>query len=317
MAIRLPLLLVAVCILGVGCDSALAFQRGFLAERLRARLESRRDEAVEISQGRRDLGNRRQGSAKPHESMTIAGVKVAFWKPQAPGQHPLVLFSHGLNGCSTQSTFLTQALANAGYFVAAPDHADAKCGGSGIAAPEERLGDPESWTDSTYASRRDDMRTVLEGLKHSQWADVIDWRSVVLVGHSLGGYTVLGLGGGWSSWEIPRVRAVVALSPYCQPYAVRDALKDIRVPVMYQGGTRDIGITPAVRRPGGCYDQAPGPAMFVELDGAGHFAWADAMQTHHTNIIYYVLAFLDAHVKGASPDALTVQRPGVSDLRIK
>ena len=39
------------------------------------------------------------------------------------GAFPLVIFSHGLGGCGTQSLFLTETLARQGYVVAAPDHA--------------------------------------------------------------------------------------------------------------------------------------------------------------------------------------------------
>src|SRR5271170_4777599 len=62
---------------------------------------------------------------------TIAGRDVAIWKPAgtAPAAgFPVVVFSHGFGGCNTQSVFLMEALANAGYLVVAPNHADARCG---------------------------------------------------------------------------------------------------------------------------------------------------------------------------------------------
>src|SRR2546421_147846 len=77
-------------------------------------------------------------------------------------------------------------------------------------------------------------------------------------GHSLGGYTVLGLAGGWPSWKLPEVKAVLALSPYCSPLAQKGRLSAIKVPVMYQGGTRDLGITPSVIKGRGAYDQTTG-----------------------------------------------------------
>ena len=46
-------------------------------------------------------------------------------------------------------------------------------------------------------------------------------------------------------------------------------------PVMYQGGTRDIGITPFINKGNGAYPQSPAPKYYVEFDGAGHFAWTD------------------------------------------
>src|SRR5262245_6953359 len=64
------------------------------------------------------------------DTLQIAGLSVAVWRPPAPrGAVPLILFSHGFGGCATQSTFLTGALADAGYLIIAPNHADARCGG--------------------------------------------------------------------------------------------------------------------------------------------------------------------------------------------
>ena len=45
-----------------------------------------------------------------------------------------------------------------------------------------------------------------------------------LVGHSLGGYTVLGVGGGWAHWKDPRVKAILALSPYAAPFINKETL---------------------------------------------------------------------------------------------
>jgi hypothetical protein len=50
---------------------------------------------------------------------------------------------------------------------------------------------------------------------------------------------------------------------------------------MYQGGTRDIGITPSLKKSGGCYPKTAAPAYLVEFEGAGHFAWTDLTGNHH------------------------------------
>ena len=53
---------------------------------------------------------------------TLAGLSVAWWLPDKTAYPaPLVIFSHGLYGCKTQSTFLMEALADNGYIVIAPD----------------------------------------------------------------------------------------------------------------------------------------------------------------------------------------------------
>jgi predicted dienelactone hydrolase len=69
----------------------------------------------------------------------------------------------------------------------------------------------------------------------------VDAMSLGVAGHSLGGYTDLGLAGGWASWKEARVKAVLALSPYCSPFLSKGQLASMNIPVMYQGGTRDFG----------------------------------------------------------------------------
>src|SRR5580658_9907331 len=51
------------------------------------------------------------------QMIQIAGLEVAAWLPESgtPGPWPIIIFSHGFHGCAEQSTFLTAALAKAGY----------------------------------------------------------------------------------------------------------------------------------------------------------------------------------------------------------
>lgn len=122
---------------------------------------------------------------------TIAGLRVALWyatlatpasyayssrffgrvakdAPPACGPLPLVVFSHGLGGCGTQSLFFTEELARHGYVVAAPDHDDATfCtvdntrGSFSNLRPQQPLADPgfvdrSNLHRSTRRSRRPD-----------------------------------------------------------------------------------------------------------------------------------------------------------------
>jgi predicted dienelactone hydrolase len=247
-------------------------------------------------------------------TVQLAGRDVAIWWPTSGvGLAPLIVFSHGFNGCNTQSTFLLESLADEGYLVVAPNHADANCGTND--AGSENFGDPATWTDQSYRNRLQDLDAVMGALKLQPGTYPIRWDQVALVGHSLGGYTVLGAAGGWPSWKMREPKAVLALSPYCQPYVLNGALDQIDVPVMYQGGTRDLGITPTVKAVGGCYDKTPSVAYFVELRGAGHFAWTDLQADAQVLIKDYSIKFLDKHVR----ERVTVIRreSGVSDFRSK
>lgn len=68
-------------------------------------------------------------SAQNVSQIKLAGRDVALWKPSGPAPetgYPIIVFSHGFGGCNTQSTFLMEALAQAGYLVLAPNHKDAR-----------------------------------------------------------------------------------------------------------------------------------------------------------------------------------------------
>lgn len=250
-------------------------------------------------------------SGKPFK---LGGLTVVSWYPSTrTAKLPLILFSHGYGGCGAQSTFLTTALASAGYIVVAPNHADASCGPGDPPAPEIPFEQPAAWNDTTYLARKTDMVGLVAALKADKaWNAAIDWTRVAGMGHSLGGYTMLGLGGAWPSWDQPVIKAVLALSPYCAPYLDEGALGSIAAPVMYQGGTLDYAVTPTVKRPDGCYARTATPAYFVEFAGAAHNAWSDLGNTNNAQIIYYARNFFDVTLKGADPSQLLTTIAGVT-----
>jgi predicted dienelactone hydrolase len=243
-----------------------------------------------------------RASAAAPQMLHIAGLDLAAWLPEqsrsAPA--PVIIFSHGFHGCNTQSTFLTAALARSGYAVFAPNHRDAACRNlvAWFARPEIPFRQAKDWSDNTYADRARDMTRLLDALSADSRYRSFDWQHVGAIGHSLGGYTVLQLGGASASLKDRRVKAVLALSPYAEPFAIHKTLAAIDAPVMYQGGTRDFGITPFIIRSGGAYDQTPAPKYFVEFDGAGHFAWTDMRATYHDAIVGYARGFFDHCLKG-------------------
>jgi predicted dienelactone hydrolase len=254
-------------------------------------------------------------------SARIAGLAVTIWSPDPPQRAalPVVIFSHGFHGCATQSRFLMRAFADAGYLVFAPNHRDATCdGGSArwLDRPAVPFARPDLWSASSFRDRADDIVHLLAALRADRdWSQRIDWRRVALAGHSLGGYTVLGLAGAWPEWRLPDVKAVLALSPYTQPFVVRHDLSGLAAPVMYQGGTRDFGITPALEKTEGAYALSPPPKYFVEFAGAAHLAWADIGVRAHSAIAAYSVAFLDRCVNGGAPAPLLTQ-PGPDVARL-
>lgn len=256
------------------------------------------------------------------QTLKVAGMQVTAWTPDqpAPGKLPVLIFSHGLHGCDVQSRVLTEAFAAAGYLVFAPNHRDASCNGGTtpwFEGTEMMFLHPEQWTEATYRNRGDDVRRLIAGLYDDErFRDRADWSRLGLVGHSLGGYTVLGLAGAWPGWKLPGVKAVLALAPYSHPYTVQQTLAGLYVPVMYECGQNDFPITPVVAQPQGSYEQSPQPKYYVEFAGASHLAWTNSDATDRKAILVYSLAFLNHYVKGAPADtALTHALGGVAQLR--
>ena len=257
------------------------------------------------------------------QSLKIAGMDVTVWaqKTEEPTKQPVIIFSHGFHGCNTQSRFLMEAFASAGYIIFAPNHRDATCHGGRagwIDRPEVRLRKPQNWTEATYRDRAEDIRRLIQAIQtDDRFRERVDWNRFGLVGHSLGGYTVLGLAGAWPSWKLSGVKAVLAFSPYTQPFVLHDTLAGLSAPVMYQGGTWDYGTTPTMHKSMGAYDQSPEPKYYVEFERVGHFAWTDiGRRTARNAIIAYSLAFMNHYVKREPADpVLTKALPGVALLR--
>jgi dienelactone hydrolase len=256
--------------------------------------------------------------AAAEQWMTLAGLRVAVWSaPEtSDATHPVIVFSHGFLGCATQSRFLMEAFAEAGYLVFAPNHRDALCVGDEVSWPKRAMlpwQTAAQWTDSDFRDRADDIVRVLTSLRtEERFRGNVDLSHIGLVGHSLGGYTVLGLSGAWPSWQLAGVSAVLALSPYVEPFVEQKTLGRLAVPVMYQGGSLDFMATP-LHKASGAYDQSPSPKYLVEFDLASHWAWTNIGFGVQDRIVLYSLAFMDAYVRSRSRDAeLTASMHGVA-----
>lgn len=265
-------------------------------------------------------------------------VSVARDAPPAACPHvPLVLFSHGWGGCALQSIALTEALARAGYVVAAPDHADAACA---VGSAEVNLGrmridksflDPGSWNDRSEIARLHDLRAVIRLVAaDAQLARIADTARIGAVGHSLGGYAVIGMAGGWPTWKTPEVKAVLALSPYVLPFMARGTLARLQVPVMYQGAALDWGLTTSLEGPQGAYAVTAPPKFFLTLAGGTHFEWTNMVCSGTPDVAAclkgrpnarlinrYGIAFLDRYLKGKTGEALTAPARGLAAYRFE
>lgn len=248
------------------------------------------------------------------------------------GLFPVVVFSHGLGGCGIQSLFFTETLARHGYVVVAPDHADAmfcSTDGSRPAVPQTSpppLLDPGAWTPDSYVARRDDVKRVLDAvLADPALRDAVAPDRIAMAGHSLGGYVALAMTGAWPSWADPRLRAALLFSPYSLPLALRGDLRNVRVPLMYQGAEFDLFVTPFLEGPQGAYATANAPKYFAKLRAGNHFMWTNLQCANAVNIAVclrthpeaalinrYGIAFLDRHLKDRPQPLLDAQAPALS-----
>ena len=247
---------------------------------------------------------------------TIGGVQVEIRTPNnAAYPLPLIVFSHGMGACPESTDDLQGRVADAGYIVLAPKHQDCHTGST---TPDVAWGEPESWTDQSNRNRRDDMHAVLDALPYGPYAQYVqDFGNVGCMGHSMGGYTCMGLAGAWSSWTRSEIRTVAALSPWHKPYTVQNKVGGMtNDQTLYQGGTRDAGVTPELIEAGGTFDQAS-PAKYLQVfDRAGHGAWTDSLlgDRFHGQMSYYLTSFFDAYMKDGSKADLEVKKSRVSSM---
>ncbi len=112
------------------------------------------------------------------------GVEAYPDAPMSPGQHPVVLFSHGMGGTDRAQAWLASALAQRGVITVSVNHANSTWGdfdmSKGVA----------HWT------RAQDMSTALDALINMPgFAAHLDMSRVMAAGFSYGGWTALSLGG--------------------------------------------------------------------------------------------------------------------------
>ncbi|MFY2561664.1 alpha/beta hydrolase family protein [Corallococcus terminator] len=167
--------------------------------------------------------------------------------PPVSGRHPLVLISHGHMGTRWGHSDLASALARKGFVVASLDHAG-----------NTHNDGARSGTDEVFLGRAWQVRTLLDSvLADPTLGPLVDPARVGAMGFSLGGYTVLLLGGASPDFD--------KLAPYCAEAAHQQSvlcteMKAVRaVRPELRGGTQE----PRIRS---LFVMAP---VGVFFDGAG------------------------------------------------
>ena len=247
----------------------------------------------------------------------IGDIEVEIRRPDN-GVYPLIIFSHGMGACPAGVDGIQSRLANAGYIVVAPKHSDCI---SGNTTPDMSWRKPEQWTEQTNSNRRNDLHKVLDALPSTDHAQHIKtFKQVGCMGHSMGGYTCMGLAGAWDSWKRNEVISIALLSPWHKPYAVQNRIGNMtNVKTLYQGGTKDRPISPDLIEPDGAFDQTA-PSKYLQIfRRARHSSWTDRVlaKRFHEQMSYYLVSFFDVSLKGDPKEKLEVKKSHITELKYK
>jgi len=324
-------------------------QAAFARERDPARTEAERSGKAALAASERYAGGFRvlrfsnPGSSTP--------LDVALWYPTAasPRRHvyggstaamlaldgpisaracpcPALVFSHGYGGSGLGIAFLAEALAARGWIVASPDHHDRYSavrirGGQVPGFDRVRLlqhakeiSRSEPGDRSQYLWRIDELRAVVDGLlADAEFGPAIDRDRLALGGHSLGGFTALGLSGTLPERADSRFQALLLFSTGAGGYLfTAEELHRVKVPALLLTGekerTQKRGAETMEQISARIYQSLAGPKHWVEIAGATHFSFnnrfSDAVgarmmsgsEEQFEDIQRYSIAFLERYV---------------------
>jgi len=225
---------------------------------------------------------------------------------------PLVVMSHGFAADRRFLTYLAEHLASYGYSVAALEHP-----GSNIDVLAEislNLSPQEVLPAAEFLDRPQDVSFLLDELERmsQDWGylrDKFNTREVVVMGHSLGGYTALALAGGeldlrelrsfcqrrrplgrapadWlqcAAGELPhsklqlrdrRVKGIVALNPLIGNLFGQEGLQHVATPALIFSSSNDA-IAPPLDHQLRPFAQLSGKAYLVTAIGTTHMSVTD------------------------------------------
>lgn len=282
-------------------------------------------------------------TARAPKRITYGGSTTGRVALDAPplagrGRFPLLVFSHGYGGCGLGAVFLTERLAARGWVVAAPDHHDRHSAARIRTGPVRRLdragllrhareigsSGPEDRGPLLY--RLDELRLVVDRMAGSApFGKIVDPKRIAVGGHSLGGFTALGLCGTIEARHDERVRALLLFSTGAGGYLYRSSeLARVRIPAMVFLGERERrsrrgGRTMAEIADGLFRALAP-PKYFLEVRGASHFSFNGRLSDNlgarllsgteeELEVIRrYSIAFLETHVAGEERAGRALER---------
>ncbi len=248
------------------------------------------------------------GTSVPH--MQRNG-EAPLWPEQS--RLPVLLFSHGLGGSPLSDDYMNaiKVFASHGYVVVAPFHGDRRVADVKIGDLSDAIYALRHFEDyvAMQALRPLELRAVLDAfLAHPDWRDRVEPNRIGAFGASLGGESVLLMGGaqltttiGMSSKQVlndPRIKAAVGYVPYfgisIYPAFGRDqrGLDNVTLPYLALSGTADTTAPIGPTRDG--MHRLRNTHELVALQGVEH-GFAAAFSD---DIFTWSLNFLDGQLLG-------------------
>ena len=193
------------------------------------------------------------------------------------GRYALLVLSHGLRGTRFDLSWLAEGLAAEGFIVVAVDHP----GSDATTYVESEA--PKLWV------RSHTLSAVLDNMLQSRFKPFIDKTRIAAAGHSLGGSTVLVLGGAridpqrfahrfpesapspTGSLRDRRIRAVLAVAPGTAQVFTEDGIKGMDLPALIISGTADW-MTPEPQN-AGFYAGSLQHTEWHSIANAGHYTF--------------------------------------------
>lgn len=178
-------------------------------------------------------------------------VPYKLYMPAGPGPFPLIVHSHGLGGSREGSSYILQALAEAGFAVAALQHPGSDTAILAGFRPGEEAGLLGKLAPDAAANRFGDVPFALDQLTRmngpgGDLAGKLDISRIGMSGHSFGALTTLVAvgqvlpGAPDGAFREPRIKAAIVYSPNKpRQGGAHAAFAQIRTPMLHFTGTLD------------------------------------------------------------------------------
>lgn len=204
-------------------------------------------------------------------------VPYKLYMPAGPGPFPLIVHSHGLGGSREGSSYILQALAEAGFAVAALQHPGSDTAILAGFRPGDEAGLLGKLAPDAAANRFGDVPFALDQLTRmngpgGDLAGKFDLSRIGMSGHSFGALTTLVAvgqvlpGAPDGAFREPRIKAAIVYSPNKpRQGGAHTAFAQIRTPMLHFTGTLDRTALDLERTP---WERT---IPFQEITGADQF----------------------------------------------